>query len=141
MNPLFVCLCIVVIGAIISVAAKALKEKRGSNEKYQKIITDFYDQVNHMLDQGETVEAYCGYSPCAAVTNRRLLIGDKNGIKTVPFSQIRKVKGVSFSGNKTKDPNQMLGFEIKADKKYVLGNHSAGFEQVVEALNRHLPNI
>lgn len=141
MNPLFVLLCIAVIGAIVTVAAEAVKRKRGSSEKYQKILNDFHNQVSNMLEQGETLEAYCGYYPCAAVTSKRLLIGEKDGIKTVPFSQIQKIKGMSYSGNKTEYPNQMMAFEIKADKKYVLGNHSAGFEQVVEALNRHLPNI
>lgn len=138
MSPLFVGLFIAVFGAVMAVVANVLKEKRGSSEKYQKIITDFYNGVTNMLEPGERIEAYCGYIPCAAVTNKRLLIGDKNGIKTIPFSQIQKVKGINFSGNKTSDPNQMLAFEIKADKKYSLGNHSDGFVQVVKALYNHL---
>lgn len=141
MNPLYVCLLLVIIGAVMYAAASAAKKKRGSNEKYQKILTDFYNQVNNMLEEGEALEAYCGYFPCAAVTNRRLLIGDKKGIQTVPFSQIRKVKGMSYSAQKTMNPNQMAAFEIKADKKYTLGNQSDGFARVVEALKHHLSSL
>lgn len=141
MNPLYLGLLIAVIGSVMAAVSSVVKEKRGSNEKYQKMITDFYNQVNNMLEQGEKLEAYCGYSPCAAVTNRRLLIGEKDGIKTIPFSQIQEIRGTSFSGFRTKDPNNMLTFEIKADKKYVLGNHSESFEQVVESLQYYLPNL
>lgn len=141
MNPLYLGLFLALLGSVMAVVASVVKKKRGSDEKYQKIITDFHDQVNNMLEQDEKLEAYCGYIPCAAVTNRRLLIGDKNGIKTIPFSQIQKIRGTSFSGFRTKDPNNMLTFEIKADKKYVLGNHSAGFAQVVKSLYNHLPNL
>lgn len=138
MNPLWICIFFVVFGGVMALISKVLKEKRGSSEKYQKIIADFYHQATQMLERGECIEAYCGYFPCAAVTNQRLLVEEKNGIKTIPFSQIRKVKGMSFSGNTTNDPKQMMVFEIKADKKYALGNHSDGFVQVVEALNKHL---
>lgn len=141
MNPLYLGLLLALLGSVMSVVTNVVKEKRGSNEKYQKIITDFCNQVNDMLEQGEKLEAYCGYFPCAAVTNRRLLIGEKDGIKTIPFSQIQKIKGTSFSGFRTKDPNNMQTFEIKADKKYVLGNHSTGFAQVVESLQYYLPNL
>lgn len=73
MNPLYVGLYFAVFGAIMAVVASVVKKRRCSNEKYQKMITDFYNQVNNMLEQGEKLEAYCGYSSCAAVTNRRLL--------------------------------------------------------------------
>ena len=129
------------IGAVLSFMSGKLKEKRGSSEKYQKILGDFYGSVARQLQPGECVEAYCGYMPCAAVTNRRLVISDKQGMKSVPFYQIRKVKGMDYSGNKTYDPKRMLCFEIKADKKYVLGNHSEGFDQVVTALYRHMPGV
>lgn len=141
MNPLYLGLLIAVIGSIKALITSVAKEKRGSNEEYQKMITDFYNQVSNMLEPGEKLEAYCGYSPCAAVTNRRLLIGEKDGIKTIPFSQIQKIRGTSFSGFRTKDPNNMLTLEVKADKKYVLGNHSEGFAQVVESLQYYLPNL
>jgi hypothetical protein len=130
-----------VFGAVLAVISGIVKKNRGSDEKYQKIIADFYNDVTNNLEPGERIEAYCGYVPCAAVTNKRLLIGDKNGIKTVAFSQIRKVQGMNFSGNKTNDPGQMLVFEIRADKKYVLGNHSDGFAQVVEAISRHVAGV
>lgn len=141
MNPVYLGLFFAVFGAIMAVVTSVVKKRRGSNEKYQKMITDFCNQVNNMLEQDEKLEAYCGYSPCAAVTNRRLLIGEKDGIKSIPFSQIQKVKGTNFSGNRTKDPNQMLAFEIKTDKKYVLGNHSEGFARVVESLQYYLSNL
>lgn len=129
------------IGAVMSFVNGNLKEKRSSSEKHQKILGDFYGSVARQLQPGERVEAYCGYTPCAAVTNRRLVISDKQGVRSVPFYQIRKVKGMDYSGNKTYDPKRMLCFEIKADKKYVLSNHSEGFEQVVTALYRHMPGV
>lgn len=140
MKPIYLLLFMAIFGAVMALVSDLLKKKRGSSEKYQKIMVDFCNDVNNLLEPGEQLEAYCGYVPCAAVTNKRLLIGDKKGITTVAFSQIRKVQGVSFSGKKTTDPNQMLGFEIKADKKYTLGNHSDGFAQVVNALYKHLQN-
>ena len=140
MKPIYLLLFMAILGAVMALVSDLLKKKRGSSEKYQKIIVDFCNDVNNLLEPDEQLEAYCGYVPCAAVTNKRLLIGDKKGITTVAFSQIRKVQGVSFSGKKTTDPNQMLAFEIKADKKYTLGNDSDGFAQVVDALYNHLQN-
>lgn len=140
MNPLFYCFLLCLIGGIFALVANIQKEKRASSEKYQEVIASFYRQATQMLEPGECIEAYCGYNPCAAVTNRRLLVMKKNEIEAIPFSQIRKVKGMGFSGNTTKKPDQMQVFEVKADKKYVLANQSDGFVQVVEALNRHLQN-
>ena len=116
---------------------KALKEKRGGNEKYQKMMADFQQQVQNELSDGEVVEAICGYIPCAAVTNKRLLISSKTGIETVQFDEIKSLKGMNAAGNKTRNPEQMLGFTIKANKKYVLGNHSEGFAEVVTGLYVH----
>lgn len=115
------------------------EKKNGSDEKYQNNLAEFYDQVNSMLEEGEILEAHCGYNPYAAVTNRRLLIGDEDGIRTIPFSQIQKGKGTNYSGFKTDNPERMETFEIKADKKYVLRNQSDGFVHVVESLYDHLP--
>ena len=126
-----------VFGIVMRVVGEKLKKNRNSSEKYQKILTDFSSSVSRMLMPGERVEGMCGYSPCAAVTNRRLIIGDKKGIREVPFSSIRKTKGMNYSGNRTSDPDNMLVYEIYADKKYVLGNHSEGFAQVVRVLNAY----
>lgn len=84
------------------------------------------------------VEGICGYHPCAAVTNKRLLVSTKHGINSVPFSEIKSLRGTNATGSKTYDPDRMLVFEIKAGKKYVLGNHSEGFEDVVSALFRYV---
>lgn len=138
MNPLYIGLFMCIFGAVMAVISKSQKEKWSNSEKYQKIINDFYNEVTNLLEPGEEIEAYCGYVPCAAVTNKRLLISDKKGMKTISFAEIRKVQGTNFSGNKTNNPDQMFVFEIKADKKYVLGNHSDGFVQVVEAINRRI---
>jgi len=54
-----------------------------------------------MLVPGEQVLGMCGYFPCAAVTNRRLIVGDKKGLREVPFSAIRKTKGMILILNKT----------------------------------------
>lgn len=138
MNPLYVVLFISIIGAVMSMVGSVLKKKRAGSEKYQKIIEDFQQQVNEMLEQDEAVEAVCGYNPCAAVTNKRLLISTKTGIDSVQFCQIKSMKGMTTSGNKTKNPDSMLTFTIKAEKKYVLGNESEGFERVVESLYRYV---
>ena len=138
MNPIYFGLAMAVLGAIISVLSKVLKNKRGGSEKYQNILNDFYSSVNRELAPGETVAAYCGYNPCAAVTNRRLFVGDKKGVRSVSLSQIKKIRGTNFSGNKTDKPDQMLALEIFADKKYVVGNHSEGFSQVVILLQQYL---
>lgn len=134
MNPLYVGLFFAVFAVVMAAVSGVLKKKRAGSEKYQKIIEDFQQEVNGVLDADEAVEAICGYYPCAAVTNKRLLIGTKKGIEPVQFSEIKSLKGMNFSGNKTSDPDQMLAFQIKAAKKYTLGNHSEGFKQVVEYL-------
>ena len=138
MSPLYVGLFIAVFGIILSMVSDILKKKRVSNEKYQNILNEFLNDVINILEPDEELEAYCGYYPCAAVTNKRLLISGKNSIESIEFLQIKKIKGMGFSGTSTKNPNQMLTLEIKAEKKYYIGNESEGFIQVVEFLNTHL---
>lgn len=128
---------LIVIVVLVPVLSVVLKKVRGGSEKYQQIMADFQQKVQAMLDADEQVEAMCGYKPCAAVTNKRLLVSAKEGVDVVPFAQIKKLHGMNASGNNTKYPGQMLVFQIKADKKYTLGNHSEGFEQVVERLYHH----
>ena len=134
MNPLYMGLILAFLASIMPLIGKALKGKRAGKEKYQKIMADFQQQVDGALMEGEHVDAMCGYVPCAAVTNKRLLMGTKNGIERVEFHEIRSLKGIDASGSKTSNPEQMMGFTIKANKKYVLGNHSEGFDQVVTLL-------
>ena len=137
MSPLMMTLFMGILAAVAAVMIPVLKKKRGGSEKYQQMLADFNQQVNGMLEADETVEAVCGYRPCAAVTSKRLLVSTKNGIDSVAFDQIRKIKGMDGAGNKTTNPDRMLVYEIKADKKYVLGNHSEGFNEVVLGLQKH----
>lgn len=134
MSPLMMTLFMGILAAVFAVLIPVLKKRRGSSEKYQQIMADFKEQVSAMLEEGETVEAVCGYKPCAAVTTRRLLVSSKNGIDVVPFGEIKKLQGMDGGGNKTAHPDRMIVFEIKAAKKYVLGNHSEGFSKVVNRL-------
>ena len=138
MNPIFIGLFFVVFAVVMQRVSEGMKEKRSGNEKYQKLLEDFTAEVNGMLVPGERLVACCGYNPCAAVTNRRLLIGSKKGIRSVSFSQIRKVRGMNASGSTVKNPENMMVLEIKADKNYAIGNQSAGFSQVVHALNHYV---
>ncbi len=115
----------------------AVKKKRAGSEKHQKILSDFRQSVDDMLETDEVVEAVCGYNPCAAVTSKRLLVGTKKGIDVVEFSEIKSLKGFNAKADDTREPDWMLVFQIKAKKKYVLGNHSDGFNQVVQSLYRH----
>lgn len=126
-----------VFGIVMQVVSEKSKSKRDSSAKYQKILSDFSGSVSRMLVPGEQVEGLCGYYPCAAVTNKRLLINSKKGIQTIPFSAIRKTRGMNYSGDRTSNPENMLAFEIYADKKYVLGNHSAGFTRLVRVVNAY----
>jgi len=137
MSPLAMTLIMGLLAAVFAVLVPVMKKKRGSSEKYQQIMAEFKEQVSAMLEADETVEAVCGYKPCAAVTNKRLLVSAKNGIDSVPFAEIKKLKGMDGAANKTANPDRMLVFEIKADKKYVLGNHSEGFNEVVRSLQKH----
>ena len=130
-------LVVAVLLCFMPLVTQIMKEKRGASGKYQQMLADFEQQVRGELYQGEVVEAVCGYIPCAAVTNRRLLIGTKKGIETVEFNDIYGFRGIDGHGNKTADPSRMLGFTIKARKKYTLGNHSAGFDEVVMRLYEH----
>ncbi len=116
-----------------------LKKKRAGSDKYQQILADFQQRVDNMLQEGEMVEGLCGYKPCAAVTDRRLLVDGKSGIESVEFQQIRKIRGMDAGANKTSDPDRMLVLEIKAERKYTLGNHSEGFAAFFNALSRHVP--
>lgn len=126
-----------VLIALVPVLNKVLKNKRGGSEKHQQILADFRQKVESELAEGEVIEGLCGYNPCAAVTDKRLMVSTKAGLDIVEFADIKALKGMNAGGNKTSDPNRMLVFEIKANKKYVLGNHSEGFNQVVESLQRH----
>jgi len=137
MNPLYFGLFAALLAAVMAVLAAVIRKKRAGSEKYQQILADFEQQVSAMLEEGETVEGLCGYKPCAAVTGKRLLVSTKNGIDSVPFDQIKKLRGMDGGANKTSNPDRMLVFEIKADKKYTLGNHSAGFAQVVRSLQKY----
>lgn len=137
MNPVYFGLFALVLAAVMALLASVVKKKRAGSEKYQQILANFEQQVNAMLEEGETVEAVCGYKPCAAVTDRRLLVGAKNGIDSVPYAQIKALKGLDGGANKTTNPDRMLVFEIKAAKKYTLGNHSDGFAKLVNSLYRH----
>lgn len=123
---------------VVSLIAGVVKKKRAGSEKYQQMLADFEQRVNAMLEADETVEGLCGYKPCAAVTNKRLLVDTKAGIDSVAFQQIKKVKGMDAAANRTTNPDRMLVLEIKAEKKYVLGNHSEGFNGFVDALMRHV---
>lgn len=140
MNPIYIVLFMSVFGAVMALVSNVLKKKRAGSEKYQTILNDFHNAAVQQLEPGETLIAFCGYNPCAAITDKRLLIGDKKGIHTVNFCSIRKLQGMNFSGNKTSHPENMLVLEIKAEKKYVIGNHSEGFVPLVNALFRAVPN-
>jgi hypothetical protein len=133
---------ILLFGALmcgVYVLSAVLKARRAGSDKYQHILADFQQRVESMLQEGETVEGLCGYKPCAAVTDRRLLVDGRSGIESVAFQQIKKIKGMDAAANKTTDPNRMLVLEIRAEKKYVLGNHTDGFVEFVNALCRHRP--
>ena len=123
---------------VVSLIAGVVKKKRAGSEKYQQMLADFEQRVNAMLEADETVEGLCSYKPCAAVTNKRLLVDTKAGIDSVAFQQIKKVKGMDAAANRTTNPDRMLVLEIKTEKKYVLGNHSEGFNGFVDALMRHV---
>lgn len=133
-NPLILGVMMGLLVSLMPRIGKALKERRKGSEKYQRIMADFKQQVEAALDEGETVQAMCGYIPCAAVTNKRLLVSTKTGLDTVSFGDIVSLKGLNGAGEKTSDPDAMLVFTIKAKKKYTLGNHSDGFNQVVTSL-------
>ena len=134
-STMLIVLLIVIVAA--PVLGAVLKKMRAGSEKYQQIMEDFKQAVEAMLDENEQVEAICGYKPCAAVTTKRLLVSTRQGIDVIRFSEIKKLNGLNASGNKTRNPSSMLVFEIKADKKYVLGNHSEGFDEVVQQLYKY----
>ena len=133
MDPIIL-LGFILVAGLVSVFSIVLKNKRAGSEKYQQILADFRQSAEALLDADEHIEALCGYKPCAAITNKRLLVSTKNGIDSVAFSEIKKLNGMNASGNNTKNPTSMLVFQIKANKKYTLGNHSEGFDQVVNLL-------
>jgi len=132
MNITIILLILIVI--VVPILSKVLKKTRGGSEKHQQILADFQEKAQAMLDADEQIDAVCGYNPCAAVTNKRLLVSTKAGIDSVPFAEITKLTGMNSGGNKTTIPDNMLVFQIKAAKKYTLGNHSEGFDDVVDLL-------
>lgn len=136
MKPIYL-LLIAVFGVVMGIIGTVLKNKRANNPKYIKILEDFRKSVSNMLEPGEEVIAVCGYRPCAAATNQRLLVSAKNGVDSIPYANIKKVKGMDTAGNKTTDPFRMIAVTVKAEKKYTLGNHSEGFAQVVSAVYKH----
>ena len=137
MDPLYMFLFLALFPLVMGIVGSILKNQRAGSEKYQKMLSDFQAKVDSMLEPGETVEAVCGYVPCAAVTNKRLLVDTKAGVDSVAFTEIKSLSGMNATGSKTNNPAQMLAFTIVARKKYVLGNHSEGFGKLVTLLYRY----
>ena len=135
MNTTVIVLAVLIIAGVPLLNA-VMKKARANSGRHQQILADFEQNVQAMLETDEQVEAVCGYKPCAAVTNKRLLVSTQNGIDSVAFSDIKKLNGMTASGNNTKYASSMLVFQIKANKKYTLGNHSEGFERVVGLLQQ-----
>ena len=119
---------------VVPVLNAVLKKHRAGSEKHQQILADFTAAVQAMLDADEQIDAVCGYKPCAAITTKRLLVSTKNCVDSIAFTDIKKLNGMTASGNNTKHATSMLVFQIKANKKYTLGNHSEGFEKFVTLL-------
>ena len=138
MNPLYVRTIIVCIGALFSIIAIVLRAIMNNSDRCQKRLEDFRQQVNDMLQEDEEVLAICGYNPCAAVTNKRLLITRRAGVDVVAFSQITKLKGTSYNGQRVDEPGQMQTFQIKAEKNYYLRYQDEGFPSVVNELFRRV---
>ena len=138
MRPTHIFLFMAIVGLIMTVVSQVLKKKRAGSAKYQAILEKFNEEVSAALEEGETVEAVCGYRPCAAVTDRRLLLSDKSGLVSIPYDQIRSVKGSDASARKTSNIGSIFFLEIKAARKWVLADEEAGFGKVVRALDRHV---
>lgn len=128
----------VLIPCVVGLVGSILKAARAGSEKYKAILEGFQARVDEVLEENEVVEAVCGYMPCAAVTNKRLIMGRETGVFSVQFSDIKSLTGRNASNFKTDDPGRMLSLEIEAGKTYLLGNHSEGFTEVVEALYEHV---
>lgn len=85
MKPVYMFLLLAIFGAVMTVVASLLKKKRAGSEKYQQILTEFRQQAEAMLENGEVIEVLCGYNPCAAVTGKRLLVGGKKALILLRF--------------------------------------------------------
>ena len=133
MNTTVIVLCILIV-VVVPILNAVLKKARANSGKHQQLLADFTQSVQAMLEDDEQIDAVCGYKPCAAITGKRLLVSTKDGIDSVAFTDIKKLNGMTASGNNTKNATGMLVFQIKANKKYTLGNHSEGFEKLVTLL-------
>lgn len=130
------------MGFLIYILSKAVWNKKFANlppdaKKIKAIMAEFHRQAEQMLLPGEIVEASCGCDPCAAVTNQRLLITTGQGILPLPFSEIRGLSR-SDAGAPGHDPKAREVLTICAGRKYFLANTADGFEEVYEALKRHI---
>lgn len=142
MNPLILVLIMAAIGGAVGLGISIRNKNRDSDPDNQKKDAEKRSEFEAMMEEGETFLASCtaDRKRFCAVSSKRFLIETKDGLKSIPLGEIKKVTGKDYGANKTKDPKNMLLIEIKADKKYTVSNCSAEFEDVARELIALCPN-
>ena len=101
--------------------------------------TTLWDKYTAMCEDGETLQVVCpGFkTEYYAMTDKRLIVDNKKGVQSIPFSTITHVDCWRTGGGEASTPSDCQTISIHADKKYYIGRYSSRFEQIaVELMKR-----
>ncbi len=81
------------------------------------------DETINVICRGNKEEYY-------VLTDKRLIIDNKNGLQSIPFDTIKKVKLQKLGGGKAGHPSLCQIITINADRKYTLARYSQKFNEI-----------
>jgi|GEM_PF-5151420 len=98
--------------------------------------TTLWDKYAAMCEDGETLQVVCpGYkTEYYAMTNKGLIVDNKKGVQSIPFSAITSVDCWRVGGGKASTVSDCQTITIHADKTYHIGRYSSQFEQIAAEL-------
>ncbi len=102
----------------------------------QTLDTTLWDKYTAMCKDGETLQVVCpGYkTEYYAMTDKGLIIDNKKGVQSIPFSTITSIDCWRMGGGTASSPSECHTITIYADKKYYIGRYSSQFEQIAAEL-------
>ena len=96
---------------------------------------DFARTLETALLPKETVKVICQQKKGRWIlTNKRLLLEEKDGFHAVPLDKIKSIQGKNAAGNRTTSPANMVGLTVKADKDYSISNTNDQFPELAKLL-------
>ncbi len=134
----------VVVFSIVSFTAamysKRLQKGAPAEEKLCEEQKETYLQD---MGEGEEMKAFSVLDPkhnyFCAVTNERIVFDTKDGLVSLPYGEIEKVKYETMDGHKANAADSVFQIIIKvrAGKKYKLYRQSAHFTEIPAAMRKY----